>query len=188
MEIKTTGYVAKPLNNQSSLQNKSQPEKVIEKDGYIPGEKSERITYAKPSPKVDEATIEKLKAQSEQTYNHLKQIVEKLLVRQREPVAGIVLNKFSADEPVPAVEEPRREEQDLLTAGGPLSPEKISDNIVSFAKTLSGGDKSKFELLMGAIEDGFKGAAEALGGRLPEVSLKTYDLVQEKMQAWLDEE
>lgn len=68
-----------------------------------------------------------------------------------------------------------------------MSPEKVSDRIVEFAKAISGGDKSKIDTLRDAIEKGFAEAARVLGGELPEVSQKTYDLVMQKLDTWAQE-
>ncbi|QGU00421.1 hypothetical protein SYNTR_1827 [Candidatus Syntrophocurvum alkaliphilum] len=74
----------------------------------------------------------------------------------------------------------------MIKEGGKLSAEKVSDRIVDFAKAISGGDKDKIELLKDAIKQGFEAASAALGG-LPEVSEQTYDLVMQKLDAWMEE-
>ncbi|SHH37186.1 hypothetical protein SAMN02745221_02217, partial [Thermosyntropha lipolytica DSM 11003] len=44
----------------------------------------------------------------------------------------------------------------------------------------------KIEMLRGAIIEGFK-AAEAVLGGLPEISKKTYELVMQKLDAWMED-
>lgn len=92
------------------------------------------------------------------------------------------------EKPFVVDEETLLEAQAAVEEGGPFSPENVSDRIVEFAKAISSGNKSKFELLKGAIEEGFGAAAKALGGELPEISRKTYDLVMEKLDKWVEEE
>ena len=76
----------------------------------------------------------------------------------------------------------------MIEDGGPLSPEAVSNRIVDFAKSISGGDKSKLALLRDAIEEGFEQAKEFMGGELPEISDTTYELIQEKLDAWEEEQ
>ena len=61
-----------------------------------------------------------------------------------------------------------------------------SDTIVYFAKAISGGNKSKLDKLIAAIDKGFSEAGKALGG-LPEISMKTYDRIMEKLDVWKNE-
>ena len=143
---------------------------------YIPTEETEKSTYAKP----DMATIQRLKEKSNQTYQHLREMVRLLLERQ-----GLTfkdLGTFEGD--IPVDEQTRLEAQAAIAEGGPLSPENVSNNIVDFAKAISGGDKSKLDILRGAIEKGFEEAAKILGGELPEISNKTYTLIMEKLDTW----
>jgi hypothetical protein len=67
---------------------------------------------------------------------------------------------------------------------GKWSPEAVSDRILEFAKSISNGDKTKIELLRNAVKEGFKNVKDILGGKLPEVSEKTYDLVMKKFDKW----
>ncbi|NLT47392.1 MAG: hypothetical protein GXX92_03155, partial [Clostridiales bacterium] len=53
---------------------------------------------------------------------------------------------------------------------------------------ISGGDKSKFEELKGAIDQGFQAAREALGGYLPEICEETYRETMRKLVIWATEE
>lgn len=152
-------------------------------DKYIPSEKEESITYKKPTYQADMPTIERLKAESEKAHEQLRNLVRQLLERQGIEMEDVVSGKreFIVDE------QARLEAQASIGEGGENSPEVVSDRIVEFANAISGGDKSKFELLKNAIKEGFSQAKEALGGTLPEVSQKTYDLVMEKLDKWNEE-
>jgi len=176
-------YPSKQASKTKEISNKNNKEnnKII-KDQYIPGEFSKKITYDKP--KVDQKTIQKLMEESERTYSQLKEMVRQLLERQ-----GLTFKDLDNPDVVVKVdEEARLEAQAMISEGGPLSPEVVSARIVDFAKAISGGDKEKFEMLKSAIDEGFKEAARILGGELPEVSHKTYELVMEKLNAWVEEE
>ncbi len=176
------------VNQSPSLEKDSQKTKdqAIETptDKYTPSKEEKSITYKKPEHKVDQGMIDKLKAESEQHYRQLKELVRQLLERQ-----GMTFSDLkSADVVVKVDEKTRAEAQKAISDDGPLSPENVSDRIVNFAKALANGDKSKIDTLTKAIKDGFQAAADILGGELPEISHKTFDLVMEKLDQWANEE
>ena len=77
----------------------------------------------------------------------------------------------------------RLEAHELIWPDGILGVEAVSQRIVDFAIAISGGDKSKLDILRKAIDDGFK-AAEKILGELPEISKETYNRIMEKLDAW----
>ena len=64
--------------------------------------------------------------------------------------------------------------------------EQTSDRLVSMAQALSGGDTSKADTLIAAINKGFDEATEAWGDKLPDICQKTIDAAVKKMEAWRD--
>ncbi len=179
MEIKGVGnnIPAAYVSKQEADQPKGNA-KTAGKDEFVKSDgAAKKATYDKP--KVDQATIEKLHQESDRAFSQLKQIVAQLLERQ-----GLTFQDWSK---VEVDEQARTEANALISEGGELSPEKVSDRIVEFAKAISGGDKGKIDTLRGAIEKGFEEAARILGGELLEVSQKTYDLVMEKLDKWAQE-
>ncbi|OMF36929.1 hypothetical protein BK133_08430 [Paenibacillus sp. FSL H8-0548] len=179
----TTLPYKKGISKERAAENESKTEKTAaeQKEQYIPNSSVEqKTTYEKP--KADQATIDKLKGESDRIYNDLRKIVEELLKKQ-----GMTFSDVTADTILEVDEATRLEAQARIEGEGELSPEKVSDRIVDFAKAVSGGDASKFEVLKSAIEEGFKQAASALGGELPDISKKTYDLVMQKLNQWKEE-
>ncbi len=183
MKINGLGMESKPFHG-----NKSESQEVHQKnnkdtgagvkDEYIPSNQREKkVTYEKP--KIDHSTIQRLKGESEQAYQHLRQMVEKLLKEQ-----GLTFQEMDKLE---INEETRVEAQSMIAEGGPLSPEKLSDRLVEFAKAISGGDKDKIELLRNAIKEGFSAVEKIFGGELPEISKRTFELVMEKLDKWAEE-
>jgi len=170
-------------NNKNTKNQEKSKEIPIEKESqYIPNQGEEKkVTY--DNPKVNQTEVKRLKEESDRAHSGLRRMVEELLKRQ-----GMTFNDLELGKEVIVDEIARSEAQALIGEGGDLSPEKVSDRIVEFAKAISGGDKGKFEILKSAIEEGFKQAAEVLGGELPEISQKTYDLVMEKLNYWKEEE
>ncbi|TYQ16860.1 UNVERIFIED_CONTAM: hypothetical protein Cloal_3435 [Acetivibrio alkalicellulosi] len=146
-------------------------------DQYISIENQEKkITYEKVNSRTDNETIQKLKEQSDRIYNNLREMVRQLLEKQ-----GM---EFKETDFIQENEKLAFQELDLAEE---LSPENVSQRIIDFAKAISGGDIEKFALLKEAIENGFNKAAKALGGELPEISKKTYELVMEKLNEWKNE-
>ncbi|OEH86661.1 hypothetical protein BHU72_10450 [Desulfuribacillus stibiiarsenatis] len=143
-------------------------------------------TYEKPQVakkhEPDHATIEQLKAESEQAYQQLRKLVEELLLKQgytfQQLLDGDVPEQIKIDL------ETQNEAAKLIADDGPLGAEAVSDRIVDFAKAITGGDPAKIELMRDAITQGFDEAKRMLGDYLPDVSIKTYDLVMEKLDKW----
>ncbi|QUH25925.1 hypothetical protein [Serpentinicella alkaliphila] len=135
------------MSKSSIVQKDTQNPNIIQ-DKYTPSQNNiEKATYGKPNTKVDEKTVEKLKQESERTYHHLKELVKQLLERQ-----GLTFQDIeNMDATVEIDEETRVEALKMISDGGPLSPEAVSDRIVEFAKAISGGDKEKYETLKDAI-------------------------------------
>ncbi len=141
------------------------------------------MTYGKYINKNAQVSIEKLREESEKAYDSLKQIVIKLLVRQGYSVERL---KSGEIDNLEVDEAARNEAAGLIADDGPLGAEAVSSRIVEFAKAISGGDKSKLGMLREAVDEGFNQVKNILGV-LPEVSLKTYDLIMEKLDKWENE-
>ncbi|MGE5604553.1 MAG: hypothetical protein ACM3YE_02555 [Bacteroidota bacterium] len=145
-----------------------------------------KVTY--DPPKVDHKTIQQLKDESENALSHLRQIVAALLKRQGLEFQDISEIKPEDLDEVTVDEIAQEEAQAMLEGNGELSPAKVSDRIIDFAKAISGGDKSKFDLLKKAIDDGFEAAGIDFGAELPDICKETYDLTMEKLEAWAKED
>lgn len=150
---------------------------------YEPSQNREPVTYTKPGYVYDQATVDKLKKQSEEAYSYLRNLVEKLLLKQGHSLKTITTKEWDG---VEIDEATKLEAQSMIAPGGPFSAEAVSDRLVDFAKAISGGDIEKLGKLKEAIEEGFK-QAEAILGELPEISKETYKLVMEKLDAWAKE-
>lgn len=162
--------------------NKEKPSQEAVK--YEPSQNREPVTYKKPGHVYDHVTVEKLKKQSEEAYNHLRGLVEKLLLKQGHSLKTITAEEWANIE---VDEATRLEAQSMIAPGGSLSPEAVSDRIVDFAKAISGGDIEKLDKLKEAIDEGFK-QAESILGELPEISKETYKLIMEKLDTWAGEQ
>ena len=74
--------------------------------------------------------------------------------------------------------------QEMISEKGEWGVEQTATRILDFAKAFSGGDPSKINLLRNAVEMGFKAAEKVWGGKLPEISYKTYDRIMEGFKEW----
>ncbi|NLT14280.1 MAG: enoyl-CoA hydratase/isomerase family protein, partial [Clostridiales bacterium] len=124
--------------------------------------------------------IEALENQADASTSALRDVVEKLIVGQKSSSTAFTLSI------------------EILTVAGSAGPadisqdpewgvEAVSNRIVEFAKSISGGDPGKLEMLRDAIDKGFASAKNQLGGKLPSVSMDTYDAVMQKLDDWAAE-
>lgn len=165
-----------------ALESESPKTATDQKEQYVPSQANQhKTTYIHPQ--SNKAIIAKLKAENARAFATLKRMVEDLLKRQGKTLQDIISGKES----LVVDETTRMEARAQIEGDGPLSPEKVSDRIVSFAKAISGGDKSKIKELRNAIDEGFRQATDILGGVLPEVSHETYRLVMQKLDQWENE-
>ncbi|MGE5342434.1 MAG: DUF5610 domain-containing protein [Candidatus Omnitrophota bacterium] len=142
-------------------------------------------SYANPKLSMDGAAIERLMKETDAVGHSVKSLVTDLLDRQ-----GVTLDQLMSGKvkDIKVDETARAEAEKMIGPGGELSPEKVSDRIVDFAKAISGGDKSKIDVIRKAIDQGFAEARHMLGGELPDISNKTYDLIQDKLNKWVNED
>ena len=76
--------------------------------------------------------------------------------------------------------------QELISEDGYLGVEQTSDRIVQFAISMAGDDPKNLDKIRASIDKGVKMASKALGGSLPEISMKTYEAVMEKLDDWAE--
>jgi len=155
-------------------------------------EKSDPIapgTY-KTNPKVDQATIDKLKADAEARYASMASLVEKLMTKQGETFKYATLSdlmKGVASGEVKVDPETVAQAKKDVAEDGYWGVEQTAERIFSFAKALTGGDTSKIEEMRKAVEKGFGEATKIWGDELPEISKNTFSRVNELFDEWASE-
>ncbi len=155
--------------------------------------------YNKEGRRIDAKTIEAMKRESEMQYTQMIETVRRMIARQSKEAGGIpkefdFFNKipktieelnaskgYEGTEKIDSFEDHLGE--DLNDPNSYYSAEKTAERIVNFAKSISGGDIKKYELLKGAIEDGFK-AASSYFDKMPEITGKTHELVMKGFDEW----
>lgn len=60
--------------------------------------------------------------------------------------------------------------------------EQTSDRLIKYAQALSGGDPKKLDTMIEAVKKGFKAAEKEWGGKMPDITAKTYDATMQKFE------
>ena len=133
---------------------------------------------------LNSAAVNQLMQEGEDIRNSVRDLVRDFLERQ-----GVTLDQLKSGEieELEVDEITQKRAQELIGPGGALSPENVSDRIVNFAIAGFGGDKSKIDIIRSAIDQGFS-EAEHILGELADVSKQTYDLIQQKLDNWINED
>jgi hypothetical protein len=151
--------------------------------------------------KTGDAKVDALKSLEADRLNKFNEFVQKMLQNQKtsDDVAGALFEKVTAF--LPQVNEetggiygvavelnPTQEDIDNAKAavdeGGEYSVDNVATRIMDMAKALSQGDESRFSLLKGAVEEGFKYVTDLYGDKTPEITKKTYEEVMARFDNW----
>ena len=200
MDVKLVSSLEISYNSKTVIGNKGKTEsvavkvdisklesspKAVQGDTYETESTPKKVTYAKPEFKPDLATIQKLQQDNDQAFSKLKLIVTELLKQQGMKFEDLKIGEIGNIKVDAATQQ---QAQAAIDDGGEYRAEHVSDRIVQFAKAISGGDKSKIDILKTAIDKGFGEAKQAIGQELPDVSQQTYKLVMDKLDAWANED
>lgn len=156
----------------------------VQLSGDKPDAESIQAAYNNPRFTMDSLVVEQLMQEGDEIQGSVHQLIRDMLERQ-----GISEEQLQAGdvEDVTVDEAARQKAAEMIGPGGPLSPEAVSDRIVDFSIAVFGGDKSKIDVIRTSIDRGFDEAEKILGS-LADVSVKTYDLIQEKLDNWVNPE
>lgn len=80
----------------------------------------------------------------------------------------------------------QKKAQEAISEDGYWGVKQTSDRIVSFATALAGNDSKQLEKMRDAFLKGYEKAEKTWGGKLPEISQKTYDAVLEKLDKLME--
>ncbi|HRU41181.1 MAG TPA: hypothetical protein P5021_04315 [Candidatus Diapherotrites archaeon] len=173
-------YEAKGKQDNRHAENtNTKEEQAVILDLSKPAEKS--AAYSKPAAKkIDTDEIDRLWKESQKSYETLRKLVEKLISKQGKKLGDLLEGK----DVLLIDEETRAAAAQAVSEDGELGVKAVSERIVAFAKAVSGDDKSKIGELKNAIIQGFKEAEKVLGGKLPDISQRTYDEVMRQLDEW----
>lgn len=177
----TTAAQTTAANTKAAEQpKKEQPAAVYENSGKGKGNDPSKKVY-----KQDVGTINKMLNEMENRKKQLEQLVSKTLKKQGETynasmnIYDLLKSgnlKFSPEDIAQAKAD--------VAEDGYWGVEQTSERIYSFAFALTGGDPSKADDMLAAIEKGFKLAGKDWGGDLPDISKQTMEAVREKINNW----
>lgn len=132
--------------------------------------------------------VEKLKADVEARTSQLRSLVEKLITGQGNAIGKaddiwsfLRTGNFTVDAATKA------QAQADIAEDGYWGVNQTSDRIIDFAKALCGGDPDKIETMRDAFKKGFEQATKTWGGKLPDISQKTYEATMDKFDQWAKE-
>lgn len=131
--------------------------------------------------KANTEMINKLKADAEAHYNQLQDIVSQLISNQGKAFQKVEdMWSLLREGKLEVDPETRAQAEKDISEDGYWGVNQTSDRIIDFANALTGGDPSKIEKMREAFKKGYEQAEKTWGGKLPEISQKTYDAVMEK--------
>lgn len=126
----------------------------------------------------DTNLINKLKADAEARTAQLRSLVEKMMTGQANTYGKandiwsfLREGNFTVD---PAT---KLQAQADIAEDGYWGVEQTSSRILDFATALTGGDPDKIEEMRAAFKKGYEQAEKTWGGKLPDISQRTYDAV-----------
>ena len=133
---------------------------------------------AEKTDKPDANLINKLKADADARTEQLRSLVEKMMAGQANAYGKandiwsfLREGNFTVD---PAT---KLQAQADIAEDGYWGVEQTSGRILDFANALTGGDPSKIEEMRNAFKKGYEQAEKTWGGKLPDISQRTYDAV-----------
>ena len=132
--------------------------------------------------------VNQLKADAEAHAQQLQNIVSQLMSKQGQTYntangiwSFLASGNFTVDAATKA------QAQKDIAEDGYWGVEQTSNRIIDFATALTGGDPDKIEEMREAFKKGYKMAEKTWGGKLPDISQRTYDAVMEKFDKMAEE-
>ena len=146
---------------------------------------------------IDYDKVRALKSDYRKSYGAFKQMVSTLLQKQGQKSQDLMNKIFGGKGDFENVtdlgkimaslnvdDETRAQAASLIGEDGEWGVKQVSQNILDFAKAVSGSDPSKIEEMKAAFLKGFSEAERVWGGALPEISYRTKEAVLAGFQEW----
>lgn len=148
---------------------------------------AENASSAKKGQNID--LVNQLQAQTDAVKQKLMDYVHESLMSQADMAANADegIWRFLAKGNYTVSAAAKEEAQKAISEGGYFSVEETANRLLEFAKALAGDDPEQAEKMRSAVQKGFKEAEKVWGGKLPEISSKTYDAVMKKFDDWANE-
>lgn len=125
--------------------------------------------------------VAQLKAEQEKRQSQLVDLVRDMMTKQTNTYgAANNMWQFLAKGDFTVDAATQKKAQEDISEDGYWGVKQTSDRIVSFATSLAGDDPKALEKMRDAFVKGYKQAEKTWGGKLPDISQKTYDEVMNK--------
>lgn len=135
--------------------------------------------------KFDAKKIAEMKKEMSLKSDSFKQMVRDMLQKQGLNADSILARLDQGEEvEVKIDDETRAKAQANISEDGYWGVKATSNRILDFAKAISNGDPSKIEMLKESFKKSYDEVKESFGGKLPEISQKTYDAVMAGFDEW----
>lgn len=195
MDVSVTNNVSNAYTN--SAQDKNTAEKTAAANAEDKAKKEEEaVVFEKSDEKKKastnqiynkDAVVAKLKADQQSRLDSLQSLVSKLLNKQGSTfdlANGTGLAAKFREAAKNADPDTIKAAKESIGEDGYWGVNQTSDRLVSMAIALSGGDTTKADEMMAAIEKGYKQATNAWGEKLPQICQDTMEATRQKMNDW----
>lgn len=171
-------------NNEATLNNTYMDRHKVKEEVL---QEDTAAVYEKKTYQRDQVTIDRLLAKTESNARRLRDLVERMLLKQGQAINQATdIYGLLREGKVEVNEATRAQAEKDIAKDGYWGIEQTSERLFSFAKALTGGDPSKADEMIEAVKKGFKEAEKAWGGELPQISKDTLDRTISKMEEWRD--
>lgn len=159
----------------------TQTTEQISSDASIKNDTAAVYNKSKLSEEDRKAIVEQLKADQEKRQSQLTDLVSDMMSKQANTFGTATdIWKFLAKGNFTVDAETKKKAQEDIAEDGYWGVEQTSDRIVSFATALAGDDSEALEKMRDAFKKGYDQAQKQWGGKLPDISKRTYDAVMKK--------
>lgn len=176
--------VENSVSNSDSKKTTSHKESESQIEVAATYEKGPEKPEKKVNYKTDLATVERLKAESEERANRLRELIHKMMTKQGQTFHDANMYTFLREGKYEVDEETRLKAREDISEDGFYGIKQTSERLVSFAKALTGGDPTKADEMIAAVKKGFEEATKAWGGELPEICKNTIDETIKQLEDW----
>jgi uncharacterized lipoprotein NlpE involved in copper resistance len=139
-------------------------------------------TYADPRSKVamTAADLSAMLEASDRKAQDVLDLILPLLLQQGLNLAKVVSGEQTLNADPATIAKAKA----AIADDGEFGVQQVADRILNFAKGVIGDDPSKLEAVRAAVQDGFDEAAKIMGGKLPDISQKTYAAIMASFDQW----
>lgn len=195
MDVSVTNSVSNTYTNSAQDKNTAAKtaaanaeDKAKKEEEAVVFEKSEEKKKASTNQIYNkDAVVAKLKADQQSRLDSLQSLVSKLLNKQGSTfdlANGTGLAAKFREAAKNADPDTIKAAKESIGEDGYWGVNQTSDRLVSMAIALSGGDTTKADEMMAAIEKGYKQATNAWGEKLPQICQDTMEATRQKMNDW----